>query len=210
MLMDLSQLAAIYNINDFTSVIHVGAHHGQEIGVYQSLGFKYVLAFEPQEESFKILQENMKDYSNVFCYNFAIGNAVGSAKLNIASNDQSSSILKPKKHLELHKDVLFDGTTQDVAVVTLDYFMERNFPFIGFNTLNIDVQGFELQVLQGAKELLNTIRYVYVEVNKDEVYEGCGMVEEIDSLLALYNIVRVETDWAGGLWGDAFYIKLEK
>ena len=32
-------------------------------------------------------------------------------------------------------------------------------------------------------------------------------VEEIDKFLLDYNMTRVETDWAGDIWGDALYIK---
>jgi hypothetical protein len=45
------------------------------------------------------------------------------------------------------------------------------------------------------------------EVNRDEVYENCCMVDEIDNFLLPYGLRRVETDWAGNTWGDALYVK---
>ena len=45
------------------------------------------------------------------------------------------------------------------------------------------------------------------EVNRDVVYKGCPMVEELDEYLKVYGFERFETFWAGGTWGDAFYIK---
>ena len=45
------------------------------------------------------------------------------------------------------------------------------------------------------------------EVNRAEVYENCGMINELDDYLNQYQFSRVETSWAGGTWGDAFYIK---
>lgn len=76
-----------------------------------------------------------------------------------------------------------------------------------YNFINVDVQGYELEVLKGASETLRNIDYIMSEVNRDEVYENCAQVEELDNFLANYNFVRVETVWVGDIWGDAFYIK---
>jgi hypothetical protein len=47
---------------------------------------------------------------------------------------------------------------------------------------------------------------VYTEVNKDEVYQGCTLVDELDKLLHEFN--RLETgQWVGGMWSDALYIR---
>jgi len=73
--------------------------------------------------------------------------------------------------------------------------------------MNIDVQGFELEVLRGAKKTLKNIKWIMTEVNRDEVYENCCMVDEIDNFLLPYGLRRVETDWAGNTWGDALYVK---
>tara|TARA_B100000965_G_scaffold362182_1_gene344050 strand:- start:137 stop:385 length:249 start_codon:yes stop_codon:yes gene_type:complete len=74
-------------------------------------------------------------------------------------------------------------------------------------SINMDVQGYELEVLKGATETLKNINYVYCEVNRDEVYENNAYVEEIDEFLAGYGMERVETNWAGDIWGDALYIR---
>ena len=59
----------------------------------------------------------------------------------------------------------------------------------------------------GAKKTLNTIDYIIAEVNRDELYENCARVEEVDAYLGLYGFERKETSWAGMSWGDAFYVK---
>ena len=50
---------------------------------------------------------------------------------------------------------------------------------------------------------------IFFEVNRDEVYEGAPMVEELDEFLGTYGFVRVETKWPEThyTWGDALYIK---
>ena len=78
-----------------------------------------------------------------------------------------------------------------------------------FNFLNIDVQGYELEVLRGAEICLENVYYIIVEVNKAELYQGCPMVEEIDDFLSGFGFSRVETEWRHNRekWGDALYVK---
>ena len=76
-----------------------------------------------------------------------------------------------------------------------------------YNFLNIDVQGYELEVLKGATKTLENIEAMILEINRDEMYEGCPMVEEIDSFLREYNIVRAVTHWQSESWGDGIYVR---
>ena len=83
------------------------------------------------------------------------------------------------------------------------------FDLRGANFMNVDVQGYELEVFKGGKETLEQIEYVYCEVNRGEMYEGNPMIEELDEYLGGYGFERVETHWPETWykWGDAFYIK---
>ena len=65
-----------------------------------------------------------------------------------------------------------------------------------------------MEVFKGAKNTLNEIDYIICEVNRDVVYYGCPMVDELDDYLNKYNFKRVETTWDGNTWGDALYIKI--
>ncbi len=118
-----------------------------------------------------------------------------------SNNALSSSILKPKVHLTQYTDIKFDEV-EKVEMKTLD-----GYGYTDYNFINMDVQGYELEVLKGGKETLNHVDYVYCEVNRDEVYEGNAYIEEIDEFLSSYNMERVETNWEGGTWGDALYIR---
>jgi hypothetical protein len=64
-----------------------------------------------------------------------------------------------------------------------------------------------LEVFKGSETTLNHIDYIMCEVNREVVYYGCPMVNELDDFLKKYNFKRVETTWDGNTWGDAFYIK---
>ena len=118
---------------------------------------------------------------------------------------QSSSLLKPSLHTKQYPHIVFNGN-ETVQVTTLDNFMkDKNLN--DFNLINIDVQGYELEVFKGSMETLNNIDYIIAEVNRDELYENCARVDELDSFLRDFGFERKETSWAGQTWGDAFYIK---
>ena len=109
--------------------------------------------------------------------------------------------LKPKVHLTHHPNVKFPET-EEVEVNCLD-----NYDCFNYNFINMDVQGYELEVLKGGKKTLEQVDYVYCEVNRDEVYENNAFVEELDEFLADYNMERVMTSWEGQIWGDALYVR---
>ena len=74
--------------------------------------------------------------------------------------------------------------------------------------MNLDIQGAELKALKGMEEYLNSVDYIYSEVNSDYVYKNCALVKEIDEYLLKFGLHRVETKWYGDCkWGDAFYIR---
>ena len=202
MLISFTGLRKKYNM-DITGIIHVGAHYGEEIAEYVRNGIRDIIVFEPLSECFDVLTKNLIDHNaNIEGHQVALGSAPGTAIMYLSDNEkQSSSILKPKVHLTHHPHVKFNGT-EEVEVDLLD-----NFDTKDYNFLNMDVQGYELEVLKGSTETLKHVDYVYCEVNRDEVYEGNAYVEELDEFLSSYGMERVETSWEGQIWGDALYVK---
>jgi FkbM family methyltransferase len=205
MLISLSEMMTKYNMN-IRGVIHIGAHYGEEVPEYIKNGISEVHLFEPLSESYKILVNNLQDLKiNWVTYNTALGSKNERVTMFVSDNErQSSSILSPKDHLTHHPNVRFP-TTEEILVTTLDSQKIKNCNFI-----NMDVQGYELEVLRGATKTLEHVDYVYCEVNRAEVYENNAFVEEIDEFLSQYNMIRVETDWAGEIWGDALYVRTER
>jgi FkbM family methyltransferase len=205
MLISLSEMITKYNMN-IRGVIHIGAHYGEEVPEYIKNGISEVHLFEPLSESYKILVNNLQDLKiNWVTYNTALGSKNERVTMFVSDNErQSSSILSPKDHLTHHPNVRFP-TTEEILVTTLDSQKIKNCNFI-----NMDVQGYELEVLRGATKTLEHVDYVYCEVNRAEVYENNAFVEEIDEFLSQYNMIRVETDWAGEIWGDALYVRTER
>ena len=202
MLISFTNLKRKYNMN-IKGIIHVGAHYGEEISEYIDNGIQDIILFEPLVENFDVLSKKVKTLNaNIEGHQVALGSKKGDATMYVSDNEkQSSSVLKPKVHLTHHPHVKFPST-EEVEVHLLDDYNSKDYNFI-----NMDVQGYELEVLKGGTKTLEHVDYVYCEVNRDEVYENNAYVEEIDEFLAGYGMERVETDWEGDIWGDALYIK---
>lgn len=205
MLLDFLNLIKKYNLN-INGIIHIGAHHGQEYALYEKQNIKNILFFEPLKNNFNKLQENLI-YKDVILVNKALGSDNKKIVMNVetSNNSQSCSILKPKIHLQQYPNIVFDKT-EEVEMITLDsYFTDNNIK--KYNFINIDVQGYELEVFKGSKDTLNFIDYIICEVNRAELYENCANIYELDQYLNSYRFKRVETSWNGITWGDAFYVK---
>lgn len=204
MILSFTTMVKKYNM-DIKGIIHIGAHRGQEIEEYVDNGIQDIIMFEPVSLNFNILEKRMADVNaNISAYQVALGNEEKNVTMYLSDNDLiSSSVLRPKVHLQLHPGVGFPGT-EEVEMKKLDSFAEET---QNFNFINMDVQGYELEVLKGGAETLKHVDYVYCEINRDELYEGNAFVEDLDEFLSGYNMERVETDWAGTLWGDALYVR---
>jgi FkbM family methyltransferase len=202
MLLNLDNLKEKYNLK-IKGVLHIGAHVGQEFNTYQKLGIENIMFFEPVPSTFQRLKENVGD--RAILVNIALGNTIGEIEMftETVNQGQSSSILAPEYHLIQHPNIQFNGR-QKVAITKLDNFIEDKNKY---NFINIDVQGYELEVFKGGAEYLKSIDYIMTEVNRAELYKNCAQIGELDNFLSEYSFERVETTWDGGTWGDAFYIK---
>lgn len=197
MLLDFKDLIAKHGLK-ITGVIHVGAHEGQEVELYISEGIKHITLFEPCEIAYTKLSQKWGNHYAI--HKVALGKKAETLLMNIETSNggQSNSLLKPKNHLIYYPQITFNDK-EEVAVRLLD-----EFPVTG-NCLVMDVQGWELNVLQGAEKTLNQIDYIYTEVNTEELYEGCAMVTDLDNYLINFN--RVETKLTKNGWGDALYVR---
>lgn len=208
MLLNLNELYQEYSLQ-IDGIVHIGAHYGREYFDYSALGVPKMIFFEPLISNFEILHRNVPESSDVILVNKALGNDTKKIKMYVetANDGQSSSILEPKVHLTQYPHITFDAI-EEVNMIRLDDFFElENIDMHLYNMINIDVQGYELEVLKGSEKFLDGVDYIYTEVNRDVLYKNCVQVEELDSFLGDYGFERVKTIWTGDTWGDAIYIK---
>jgi FkbM family methyltransferase len=213
MLLDLNNMVEKYDL-DIGGVLHIGAHHGQEVEEYKRLGISKIAMVEPQPECQRILEDKFGSDESICLFKCAVGSkdTLGTTTTmytETANTGQSSSLLKPVLHLSQYPHIQFTGTIE-VELSTVDHLMQGLDSPESYNFINMDVQGYELEVLKGSTEHLKNVDYVMTEVNRAEVYEDCAMVRELDTFLQDFGMTRVETDWAGMLWGDALYVRTER
>jgi FkbM family methyltransferase len=202
MLISFTELKEKYNLK-IKGIIHIGANNFEEYFEYWTNGIRNIVAVEPCTPAFSKLLQQFASNPNVKLFKVALSNKKGFADMFVETknNGQSNSLLKPKLHTEQYKDITFDDK-ETVAVELLD---ELPIDRAMYNMVNIDVQGKEGDVFLGGLETLKGIDYIYSEINRAELYENCTMVEDLDKILT--DFVRVETNWGGGTWGDALYIR---
>ena len=188
-------------------ILHIGAHMCEERVLYNSIkiGDNDILWIEAIGETVtyvKKINENInivqavitdKDYEEL---NFMITN-----------NKESSSIFNFGTHAIEHPHV-FEIERRRLKSITLNTLFERNnIPRDRYDFINIDIQGAELKALKGAVHILPHIKAIYAEVNEKMLYEGAGLLPELDEYLATFNFKRVITNMTRHGWGDALYIK---
>lgn len=154
----------------------------------------------------------------------ALSHSVGEATLYVTHNPMCSSLYEPNEpFLSRFKDLVeFAGLdfTLEIETTTLDEFCQRaSVETIDF--LQVDVQGADLQVLEGASHILKTVLGVQIEVEFVPLYVNQPLFADVDaylrtrdfSLFDLHTARRsrshspiVSASHPGQLlWGDAFY-----
>jgi len=108
----------------------------------------------------------------------AIGPNTSEANIHLSARDDSSSLL-PISELQAK---IFPGTEEvgivPVNVTTLEKIVNKN-DISGISLLKLDVQGFELQALEGCKSLLHLFKWVYCECSFVELYSEQNLASDV-------------------------------
>ena len=128
---------------------------GANIGFYSMLASIYVgnsghvIAFEPGKIAYSALEKNVKlnGFLNIKPYNFAVSNAYGKEMLYSSGDVAFGEATIIKKQSQEYSNI------ETCKVIALYQFMKEN----KLNTptfIKIDVEGSEVNVLEGAEEIL--------------------------------------------------------
>lgn len=156
----------------------IGANLGQTI---KKMANHYpgakIYAFEPSKNCFESLKVNFKN-NNLSLHNLAIGSSCGQLEFNEYSWSALNSLLKRAYG---SAEIL---ETYLVEVFTIDEFCKNN-AVSHINLLKTDTEGYELNVLKGASEMMrqNKIQFVYVEIFFNENYIGQSSFGDIYNFL---------------------------
>lgn len=169
---------------DCDLLLDVGANRGQFSLIARVLHPRLPIhAFEPQPGEAAVYRALFGADPLVALHELALGDQAGEADLHISRRRDSSSLL-PIGELQ---SKLFPSTeevgTHRVPVATMDSLVGhwRNAARI---LLKLDVQGFELGVLRGAKTALRQCAFVYAECSEIPLYTGQALYPEVAAFLA--------------------------
>ena len=182
----ISELINLYKID---LVLDVGANEGQFAKEVRNYNYKKeIISFEPIASTHKKLLENSYNDSKWEIYErCCLGEFDGSTNINKSSYSPSSSILTFTK---LHIDAKQSATMIDkenVKIIKLDTIAKiHNFKSKNI-LLKLDTQGYEGQILEGAKEFLKEVDIVFCEMSIYEVYKGQTLFRDIIATLEKYD-----------------------
>jgi FkbM family methyltransferase len=198
-------------------VLDIGANTGQFATGLRSVGFGgQIVSFEPLATAHRVLSEAASHDARWKVHpRTAIGACNGEIDFNVASNSVSSSILPMKEsHLSAAVDSAYIRTEQ-VPISTLDAVAPQYLNGHQRSLLKIDTQGFEWEVLVGARLTLPRVQGVYCELSLVHLYEGQHLWMEMIARLnkegfTLWSIQRGFSDHRDGrtLQVDASFFRL--
>ena len=196
-----------------TGIMQVGANTGQEVPLFEAHDVQFATLIEPLDGPFAALKAHAAHLPGYVMVQALCSDTDGDeVDFHLASNNgESSSILKPTRHLKDHSWVTFPQVVR-VKTVTLDSVAQlvssyRPEVCAATNMLYMDVQGAELKVLQGAAQVLNSVCYIYTEVGVGGSYEGDVELIDLMKFLRPYNfkIYDLQSEHFG--FGNALLVK---
>ena len=194
-----------YNIT-VNGILHIGAHECEELPFYNSiLKIPNNKIIWVDGNSSKVREMKTRGFTNI--YEAVLDEHEQDIIFNITDNTQASSILKLNHENGFYNNIHIVQGISCRSERLSSFFKRIQKEPHEYNFWNLDIQGSELHVLRGSKELLEKCDAIYTEVNMEHVYTNCGLVTEIDELLSQYGFERVHTMWTDVKWGDALYLK---
>jgi FkbM family methyltransferase len=210
------QLLKLIDSLSINKVFDIGANEGQFGQSIRKGGYKgQIVSFEPLSDAWIELKKNANNDSNWLIHErVAIGNSNGEIKINISNNSVSSSVLPMlKQHSSAASDSVYIAE-ETVPIVTFDSIASQYLNNESNIFLKIDTQGFEWEVLEGAKDTLHLVKGVIVELSLVPLYDGQRLWKDIINKLenegfTLWALQEVFTDPNTGqsLQFDGIFIK---
>lgn len=213
---DNSKEQIIPDTSNLDLMFDVGANIGQYGKLIRYQGYtKTIVSFEPLESAHKqLLKISSKDDKWRIFERCAVGDRNGSTFINVSKNSFSSSLLPIlKSHLDAAPESIYVGK-ESVPIYKISDIYNSSFKHYKRIGIKIDVQGFELEVLQGASDIFDLVHFIQIELSIVPVYGNTKLYFEIDEFLRgsgfhLWKVIPGFTHPKSGqqLQFDGIYIK---
>lgn len=177
------KIHSLLKANKVNTLIDIGASSGEftsNVLLYNN-GLRAFL-FEPVNKAFKDLHRKYASNKLIRLYNLAIGSQDGEVQFNENDYYYSSSILSMNEDhfAEFPQTTKFQ--THSVRIAKLSSVVDIKDiqrPLM----IKIDVQGYEREVISGAKNILTIADFLIIEVSYYELYSNQPLFDEIYNLL---------------------------
>lgn len=208
--------------NNQLIIVDIGASGGIDTRWKNLTSYFKCILFEPDPREYSILTENSD--SNLIVLNSALSDSNKTVEFHLCQKQEVSSIFPPnfdllnkfpdserfkvQKNIRLNTDTLNNQLIK-VGVNEVDF-------------IKIDTQGYELPILQGSYDYLDSVIGLEIEVEFVEMYKGQPLFDEVDGFVKSKNFSLVDlkryfwkrkgtgntTNKKGQLiFGDALYFK---
>ncbi len=177
---------------DIEKIIDIGAHKGEFLEIMLKLEkVNSFYAFEPQRKIFKELNEKFSNNQKVTLFNYAMDKEITNKMLKINKLSTTSTLskineksfyLKIKNFLTFSKlnfEDEYEIQTNTVDKIFEDISLEKTL-------LKIDVEGFEMNVIEGSQAKLKQIEFILLENQFGNHYKNNNF-EDIIKFLSKHN-----------------------
>lgn len=185
-------------------VLQSGANGLNELGLYRLAQAQWVLFVEADEDNYARVVNKLQSRTWSFEYRTlhrVLSQQAQAAQLHRYTLDPTHSLHPATAILHLReRDVV------PVTTTTLDLLLPHHG---SWDTLMLDCQGSENDVLRGGTQTLTQVQHLFVEVWKpgQEGYAGSGDIRHTDQILQKHGIERLKVYWPSPrcAWGYAYY-----
>lgn len=181
---------------DIKGIVQIGAHAGEEVELFDKYNTIYI---EPQLEPYAKLYDKVK----IRAFNELISDKSKVVEFHFATQSVCSSIYNTEKSREQGVQFIRSGLAGAISLKT--FFKKYDLKPKDYNTLVIDTEGSELDILEGAN--LEYIDYIFVEFNT--AYENTQ--ENLNTYLNKKGFMEVDCATLPNevRYGDLLFIKMK-
>jgi len=161
------------------TIIDIGAWWGPWTLHWQPHA-KKIEIFEPNKKILPMLEHNISTYNNCTLHKTALGDKKGTVSMGYATHSGTNHVTESQG---------------DIGIDTLD-----SYSFTEVDVVKIDVEGYEMSVLQGAKQtIMQQKPLLQIEMNKSGQRYGIHK-KQISDLLQSWGMSRQAKIWPDQVW----------